>query len=635
MKPIDRRAFLKTVPAVAAVGGVRWQAQAPDAPFGRDYPQLDSQTTGPWWVTAGKTVPQIVELDVPRDRVVAFALYTHDAGVLKLTAQLYPLLPGEPREARLEFKRDGAWTEVATAAVEYPGWSAHFRIDGWDGTKAAPYRVRHGDKATFEGTIRWDPLSKDEIVVASLCCNSSRTKGARPEIVQRLLRQDPDLLFFSGDQTYHHTEHTAGWIEFGLQYRDVIKGRPTVCIPDDHDVGHPNLWGEEGGHSTDRGGADGGYFFPAAYVNMVQRAQSWHLPDPVDPAPVRQGITVYFTRLRVGGIDFAILEDRKFKTGPLGAIPQMGPRPDHINDERYDPKAIDLPGLQLLGERQLKFLRNWTGDWTGAEMKCVLSQTAFCGAVHLHGSPDNRLLADLDCNGWPQSGRNAALREIRKARAIHLCGDQHLAVTLKHGIDDHRDGPYGFTSPALVNTVYGRWWHPKDERAGANAMPGSPLPWTGDYTDGLGNRISMMAYANPEDLKDERKRADGYGLVRFNKKSGQVTFECWPRFSQGGQFPGWPITVRNDDNDGRQPVAWLPELAIEGTDRPVVQVIAEADGEVLYSIRVRGSRFQPPVYSRGLFTVKVGRDRPDVASLSGLKASASRQAAGTKRIKVS
>ena len=145
----------------------------------------------------------------------------------------------------------------------------------------------------------------------------------------------------------------------------------------------------------------------------------------------------------------------------------------------------------------------------------------------------------------------------------------------------------------------------------------------------------MMAYANPEDLKDERKRADGYGLVRFNKKSGQVTFECWPRFSQGGQFPGWPITVRNDDNDGRQPVAWLPELAIEGTDRPVVQVIAEADGEVLYSIRVRGSRFQPPVYSRGLFTVKVGRDRPDVSSLSGLKASASRQAAGTKRIKVS
>lgn len=646
MKRIDRRRFLKSVPAVAAVGRIRWQAPAAAAPFGPDYPHLDSQTTGRWWAPpepggaplpdsrarGAKRVPQILDLNVPRDQVVAFALYTHDAGVLKLTAQLYPLLPDEAREVRLEIQRDGGWKTVASAPIEYPGWSAHFRVNRWDGTTSTAYRLRHGSKATFEGTIRRDPIDKDTIVVANLGCNSSRTKGPRPEIVERLLRDDPDLLFFSGDQTYHHTEHTAGWIEFGLQYRALMKDRPTICIPDDHDVGHPNLWGEEGGHSTHTGGADGGYFFPASYVNMVQRAQCWHLPDAVDPAPVRQGIGVYFTRLRVGGVDFAILEDRKFKTGPMGTIPQMGPRPDHISDERYDPKAIDLPGLQLLGERQMQFLRRWTEDWTGAEMKCVLSQTAFCGAVHLHGTRENRLQADLDCNGWPQSGRNEALREIRRARATHLCGDQHLAVTLKHGIDEHRDGPYGFTSPALVNTVYPRWWHPKDERAGANPIAGSPLPWTGDYHDGLGNRISMMAYANPQDVNDERKRADGYGLVRFNKRTGQVTFECVPRFARDEQFPGWPITVRSDDNDGRRPVAWLPELVIEGADRAVVQVIAEAGGEILYCGRARGSRFQPHVYSQGSFTVRVGRDRPDGAVLTGLPASTTREAAGRRRV---
>ena len=641
MKRIGRRTFLKSVPAVAAVGHARWQAAPSETPFGQEYPQLDSQTTGQWWAPASpsaepgtrKKIPQIIDLNVPRDRVVAFAVYTHEAGVLKLTAQLYPLRPDEAREARLELRRNGAWEEIARAPVLYPGWSAHFRVESWDATKTMLYRVRHGDTAAFEGTIRRDPLDKDEIVVANLSCNSSRTKGSRPEIVQRLLRQDPDLLFFSGDQTYHHTEHTAGWLEFGLQYRDVIKDRPTVCIPDDHDVGHPNLWGEAGGHSTHSGGADGGYFFPAAYVNMVQRAQSWHLPDPVDPAPVRQGITVYFTRLRVGGVDFAIIEDRKFKTGPLGTIPEMGPRPDHINDERYDPKAIDLPDLELLGERQMTFLRDWTQDWTAAEMKCVLSQTAFCGAVHLHGTPENRLLADLDCNGWPQSRRDDALREIRRARATHLCGDQHLAVTLKHGIDDFGDGPYAFTSPALVNTIYGRWWHPKDERPGANPVHGSPLPWTGDFRDGLGNRISVMAYANPEDLQDERQRADGTGLVRFNKRSGQIIFECWPRFSAGEQFPGWPITVRNDDNDGRRPVAWLPELVIEGVDRAVVQVIAEVNGEILYTMRARGNAFQPPVYSQGSFTVKVGRDRPDGRTLTGLQPSA-RAAAGSRAIKL-
>ncbi len=75
------------------------------------------------------------------------------------------------------------------------------------------------------------------IVVANLSCNSSRTVGPRTEIIENLRAQDPDVLFFGGDQTYRHTEHTAGWIEFGLQFRDIIRDRPTVCIPDDHDVG--------------------------------------------------------------------------------------------------------------------------------------------------------------------------------------------------------------------------------------------------------------------------------------------------------------------------------------------------------------------------------------------------------------
>lgn len=232
-----------------------------------------------------------------------------------------------------------------------------------------------------------------------------------------------------------------------------MRDRPTICIPDDHDVGHGNLWGENGRRSTISGDADGGYRYPVEYVNQVQRQHSWHLPDSVDAAPVDRGITVYFTRMTVGGVDFAILEDRKFKAGPAGKIPQMGPRTDHINNPSYDPKTIDLPALQLLGARQEKFLETWTQDWTGAEMKAVLSQTAFCGAVHMHGGRNTRLLADLDCNGWPQTPSRRALEIIRRAWAVHLCGDQHLAVAVKHGISEFGDGPYGFTSPALVNTI--------------------------------------------------------------------------------------------------------------------------------------------------------------------------------------
>lgn len=543
-------------------------AEAGPLPFGERFPELDSLTTGEWWnVAAAPQAPRAAgrnqgqprrgpspppSMDVPRHEVVAFALYTQNAGVLKVTAQLFPLKPDEPREARLEIQKDGRWIEAAKAEVLYPGWDAHFRVENWDGTKDIPYRVRHGAEATFEGLVRRDPVDKDVIVVANMSCNSSRTNGLRPEIIDNLRLQDPDLLFFAGDQTYRHTEHTAGWIEFGLQFRDVMRDRPTISIPDDHDVGHGNLWGENGKQSTISGDADGGYRYPVEYVNQVQRQQSWHLPDPVDPAPVERGITVYFTRLKLGGVDFAILEDRKFKSGPAGKIPQMGPRPDHINDPSYDPKSIDVAGLELLGTRQEKFLDDWSRDWADVRTKVVLSATAFCGAVHLHGKPDNRLLADLDCNGWPQTPRKRALELIRKAKAVHLCGDQHLAVVVKHGIDEFGDGPYAFTSPALVNTIYGRWWHPLNEKPGPNAVPNSPLPWTGDFLDGLGNKMTVLAYANPPDITDEKQRADGYGLARFDKRQGTVTFECWPRFSDAKkgdaeQFPGWPITVKMEE----------------------------------------------------------------------------------------
>lgn len=609
-----------------------------ELPFGTDFPDLDSLATGSWWGKESTGPNPAPTMKVPRHEVIAFALYTIDRGTLKLSAQLFPLMPDEPREVRLEVKRGGRWVELARSVVVIPGWSAHFRLEKWDHSSDVSYRVRHGKDAVFEGLFRKDPIDKEEIVVANMSCNSTRTSGPRSEIVENLLWHNPDMLFFGGDQTYRHTEHTAGWIEFGLQFRDVIRDRPTVTIPDDHDVGQPNIWGENGKRSTRRGNTDGGFFYPVEYVNMLQRQQTWHLPDASDPTPTNRGIGVYYTRLRVGGIDFAVIEDRKFKTGPEGRIPAMGPRPDHVNDPTYDPKAIDLPGLELLGERQMKFLHDWGQDWSGGVMKAVLSQTAFCGAVHLHGPRRDRLLADLDCNGWPQTGRNKALEEIRRAWAVHLCGDQHLAVVVKHGIDEFGDAPYGFTSPALVNSFYGRWWHPENEQTGPNPVPGSPLPWTGDFKDGLGNKISMLAYANPTDIRDERQRGDGYGLVRFNKRTKNITFECWPRFGSvrggnDGQFPGWPITVKESDNDGRRIAGWLPELVFAPGLRPVVQVINEATNEILYTVRASDNRFQPRVYSEGKFTVKAGLDRPDRWALTALEPR-SKADAGKRSVKL-
>ena len=51
----------------------------------------------------------------------------------------------------------------------------------------------------------------------------------------------------------------------------------------------------------------------------------------------------------------------------------------------------------------------------------------------------------------------------------------------------------------------------------------------------------------------------------------------------------------------------------------VVQVVEEKSGEVLYTVRTRGGRFQPRVYSKGKHTVKIGPQKPDTKTLAGLE----------------
>ena len=251
---------------------------------------------------------------------------------------------------------------------------------------------------------------------------------------------------------------------------------------------------------------------------------------------------MYYTNLLVGGVDFAIIEDRKFKSGPEGKIPQQGPRPDHIRNPDYDPASVDVEGLELLGQRQLDFLEAWGKPKDGVVLKAVLSQTGFCGGAHLHGKKENRLHADMDSNGWPQTGRNKAVKAIKNANAVHVAGDQHLATIIHHGTDEYEDGPYAFVVPAIVNNYYSRWWWPEDEQAGPNSN--GVLPWNGRFLDGFHNKITMHAYVNP----DGHSNGAGYGLIRFDKNAEAVTFECWPRTmdvtqADAEQFPGWPMTV--------------------------------------------------------------------------------------------
>jgi len=563
-----------------------------------------------------KPQPSGIELpkDITKDKLICFALYTVHKNVLKLTAQLYPLAKDDPRTVRLEIKTGDKFVQIAKAKVIEKGWTATFRVEKWDSTKDIEYRVAHGKTAFYTGLVRKDPVDKDTIVVAAFTGNSVRPQHGgdlpKDDIVKNLKKLKPDLLFFSGDQVYDHRRHYEAWTRFGRDFGDIIANTPTVTIPDDHDVGQANLWGAGGKKSNTGAGHDGGYFRPVEYVKEVERAQTSHLPDPFDPTPILRGIGVYYTELTVGRVSFAIIEDRKFKSGPHGLVPKQGPRPDHIRNPNYDPKSVDVPGAVLLGERQLKFLRHWASNWDGADMKCVLSQTVFANVAHIHGGASNRLHADMDSNGWPQTGRNKAISEIRKGFANMICGDQHLGTIVHHGVDAWGDSGYSFCVPSIAN-LYLRWWKPLE--AGKNRVKGMP-DYTGDYLDGFANKVTIWAAANPgARAKTGNKlttRAAGFGVIKFNRKTRKITMECWPRNIDvtgpaDKQYPGWPRTIAQEDNYARKAVAYLPTLKIAGDANPVVQIIDESDGKIVYTLRINGKTFRPKVFKEGKYTIKV------------------------------
>ena len=143
---------------------------------------------------------------------------------------------------------------------------------------------------------------------------------------------------------------------------------------------------------------------------------------------------------------------------------------------------------------------------------------------------------------------------------------------------------------------------------------------TGDYEDGFGNKMTTYAYANP---RPDNDRAAGYGLVRLNKKDRTITMECWPRnvdvtAPDAKQYRGWPVKIDHLDNYGRVAVAYLPTIKVSGQADPVIQVVDEEGGEVVYTLRIKGDSFRPKVFKQGSCTVHIG-EGPAKKALKGIK----------------
>lgn len=499
-------------------------------------------------------------------------LFSVSAGVLKMTVQLMPVDPRQVATVDLEFQRAGVW-ELYESAPIGPGYTVAFRRAGLDLSTALGYRIRVGE-TTFGGTVPATPR-RGRLTVAAVNCTkashrpldrpsnwSARLPGSRPldlyaernvyfphdKLVSSISATRPDLLVAQGDQLYETspTVKDTGpapeldWLYKYLlwlwSFRALTRRLPTIVLVDDHDQYQPNLWGE-GGISAGGRPEAGGFVNAPEWVNLVRRTSCAHNPDPFDARPIAQGISVYYGAFSYGGVSFAVVEDRTFKTGSDGV----------------DGSGVPIPvdQLELLGARQELFLQEWRAMHPGQPKVILTGTTWACVQTDVDGLPTS----DKDSNGWPAAGRSRAVRLAHDAHALIVAGDQHLGSLVRHGLSSFVDGPVQFTPPA-GSTSFQRFFRP------SKSLPNpSGTPFTGDWTDGFGNRCRVLAVANHkytlrefwtyfpppmQDFGDRGLKREGFGVLAFDHAAQRVTLQCWPWWAASvpgaKQFLGWPVS---------------------------------------------------------------------------------------------
>ena len=505
--------------------------------------------------------------------------------VLKLSALTGPLGKDDNKHVELQIERDGRWDTIGETELHADAWTATFRIPNWNEEADSRYRVQYtqdfntGESETTEwsGIIQKNPTS-ESLRLAALTCQNDYGFPYEP-VAKNIVRLKPHMLYFSGDQLYEGhggygiirdpagpaiLNYLRKFYQFGWAFREAMRNAPVVCLPDDHDVFQGNIWGEGGAamKNIEQGtSSKGGYREPARMVNTVHITNCAHHPDYFDPTPSGQGISVYYGDMVYGGVSFAILGDRQFKSGPENVETGSG-RADHVRDSEFDTSVLDEPGLVLLGKRQEDFLSIWSDDWRGHTMKVLLSQTVFAGVATHHGGYEGYLKADLDSGGWPQTARNNAIDIIRRSMALHINGDQHLTSFVQYGVRQQRDSNWSFCTPAIA-AGYPRWWRPDDINIPVRNRPEHGLDNTGEYKDGFGNMAYVYATGNPEvgtkrpRYERAHQKGSGFGYVIIDKVNKTYEIHAY-KFDVNvfdndpdNEFPGWPITIQQAENKGR------------------------------------------------------------------------------------
>ena len=498
---------------------------------------------------------------------VLWTQYCQHQGKMKLLVHLDtdPTEPlnAEPERVRLWLRaaQDEPWKLTATESVDSLTATALFEIESWPRGEARFFKVDCGD-SMWEGTFRAEPQAGSILKLAGLSCHKDIAWPWKNAIAE-VIAHDPDLVFFSGDQIYENDygspmfraqtaaevpEGMKNYLEkyrkFGAAFRELMRDRPTIMITDDHDVFANDLWGR-GGVRMNGKRTTGGYPTHPDWVNAAEFTQTGNLPDPVNPGPHGDGVFAYYTALEYGGVHFAILEDRKFKSAPSEVIDTLIAPPgfqwpkqrttdfqiEVVLDPNYDCTQLDRDDLNLLGREQEGFLNSWADKLKASgQIGAVLSQSPWA-----HVAMYSPTSADTDSNAWPQSARNRALKAIGDAPVVMLHGDVHLGTLSRHGVDRFNDGPLAYSLPSFSSRA-SRRWEPLD--AGNHRDAGAPEN-TGEFHDRFGNKITMFGAGNG---------LNGYGIVLFDTAKREVELQFHPLDERREPIQrdvyGWPHTVK-------------------------------------------------------------------------------------------
>lgn len=493
---------------------------------------------------------------------------------------------------------DGSWSPVTQpVGVSEPDYYALLRVRGHDRSEAADFRVviLNGPSDAvmpYPFHVPAEPTD-GELVIGGISCTGDIGRKSLGDkallkpgetfigvwspanqwapfsgITEPLIDRDPDIVFFTGDQLYEWwptpidmtdpmptEDYLYKWMIWHWSFQDVTSRVPCLVQTDDHDVWHPNLWGDGSRLMTDGWDHGGGYIKSSYFVNMVQRTMCGHNPDAYDPGPSDSGITNYFCTFTYGGVDFALLEDRKFKT----AMPTV--------KSGIEPK--------MLGDAQLKMLAEWAESPNEAPVRIVVSQTNY---VTLNTNAMGNMFADVDSNGWPKPARDKAVELFGKAGAFLFTGDQHLASVTRMDTPTAKNGVLQFSQPA-GGCIWWRWFYPNQKQRKDQGAVDGTQSYIGQFADAFGNTFETLAVANPADesvmrvynnngqakfiLTAEQRAAgigtryrihqgEGFGVIHINAASDRMTLECWPdknatMLHPYRQFDGWPIQLKLSD----------------------------------------------------------------------------------------